>query len=130
MMKSYGFKKNLEGISFSEAVTKTTTALNNEGFGVLTSIDVKATFKKKLDKDFRPYTILGACNPQLAFEALSADGEIGLLLPCNVVVQETDSGAMVSVIDPVAMFSVVDNPNMAPIVDGVGEKLSRVLEAI
>lgn len=129
-MKSYGFTKNLEGISFSEAVTKTTTALSDEGFGVLTTIDVKATFKKKLDKDFRPYTILGACNPGLAFDAISADGEIGLLLPCNVVVQETDKGVVVSIIDPAAMFSVVDNPNMAPIVEGVGEKLARVLAAL
>ena len=129
-MKSYGFKKNLAGVSFSEAVSKTTTALNGEGFGVLTSIDVKATFKKKLDKDFRPYTILGACNPALAFEALSADGEIGLLLPCNVVVQETEEGALVSVIDPVAMFSVVENEGMTPIVTAVGEKLARVLEAL
>lgn len=129
-MKKYGFKKVIEGLSYSEAIPKVTAALNKEGFGVLTTIDVKATFKKKLNIDYRPYTILGACNPPLAHQSLEIDGEIGLLLPCNVVVQETDSGVSVSAIDPAAMFSVVENPAMTPVVEDVAARLKRMLDAL
>jgi len=105
--------------------------LKEEGFGVLTEIDVKATLKKKLDVDFRRYTILGACNPPLAHKALSADLGIGLLLPCNVVVSERDGGGTsVSAISPKAMFAVVDDERMAPIVEEVEALLTRAIAAI
>jgi uncharacterized protein (DUF302 family) len=107
-----------------------TDALKREGFGILTQIDVKDTLKKKLDVDFRRYLILGACNPSLAYKALSIDAQIGLLLPCNVVVQEADGGAIVSIADPRAMFTVVDNPALAPIVDEAGQRLRRVIASL
>src|SRR5688572_9817535 len=101
---AYGFQRHLEHASVDEALKRVTAALNHEGFGILTHIDVKETLKKKLDVDFRRYLILGACNPSLAHKALNTDPQIGLLLPCNVVVQETmDGGVIVSIADPRAM---------------------------
>ena len=127
----YGITKSLGKVDFNEAIEKVTAALKVEGFGVLTEIDVKATLKKKLDVDFRQYKILGACNPPLAHQSLSADLMIGLLLPCNVVVfEEDDASITVSAIDPVAMFSVVDRPDVAPLADQVGAKLTRAIEAL
>lgn len=127
----YGITKSLGKVDFNEAIEKVTAALKVEGFGVLTEIDVKATLKKKLDVDFRQYRILGACNPPLAHQSLSAELMIGLLLPCNVVVfEEDDSSITVSAIDPVAMFSVVDRPDVAPLADQVGAKLTRAIEAL
>lgn len=116
--------------SFGAAMAKVTSALKQEGFGILTEIDVRATFRKKLDREFRPYIILGACNPQLAFKALSAEPHIGLLLPCNVVIQQTDAGTEVSIADPETMFSLVPTPGLRPVVDEARERLQRVAQAL
>jgi uncharacterized protein (DUF302 family) len=126
----YGFTKKLVGDSLDSAEKKVTEALKNEGFGVLTRIDVKGTLKAKLDVDFKPYVILGACNPQLAYKALTSDDSIGLLLPCNVVVSEAEDGADVAIIRPHAMFRTVDNPTVRPIADEAEERLSRVFRAL
>lgn len=128
---SYGITKQLPDTPYEEAVRRTTEALGTEGFGILTEIDVKATLKKKLDVDFRKYVILGACNPSLAHRALMAEMLIGLLLPCNVVVAETDKGgSIVAILDPQSMFSLVDNPGIEPLAKEVREKLQRALEQI
>lgn len=129
-MATLGYSNKLTGVTFDDAIQKATEALKEQGFGVLTEIDVKATLKKKIDVDFRPYKILGACNPKLAHQALSADGEIGLLLPCNVTVQQVEGGILVSVISPRSMFSVVDNPDMEPIVTDADERLRKVIEGL
>jgi uncharacterized protein (DUF302 family) len=127
----YGFECSLERVSFDDAVARVTAALQAEGFGVLTEIDVAATLKKKLDISFRRYVILGACNPSLAHRALVAEPQIGLLLPCNVVVQEADGGkVLVSIADSKAMFTMVDNPAMAPIADEADARLRRVMKAL
>ena len=124
---SYYFSKRL-AVPFGEAVEKVSAALKEAGFGILTEIDVKATMKKKLDVDFRRYCILGACNPRLAFRALQAEANVGLLLPCNVVVQETSSGAVeVSAIDPVVAMQGAENPELAKVADEVRGKLHKVL---
>src|SRR5512144_1349586 len=120
----YGHTVHLKGVSFETARTRAIDALKEQGFGVLTEIDVKSTLKAKIDVDFRRYVILGACNPQLAHKALSADLGIGLLLPCNVCVWEDDVGSVVSIIRPDAMFSVVKTPGMEPIVEEVERKLT------
>jgi uncharacterized protein (DUF302 family) len=128
---AYGFERKLEQTTVEQALERVTAALKQEGFGVLTEIDVQGTLKKKLGLDFRPYRILGACNPPLAHRALSADPQIGLLLPCNVVVQEAEGGGViVSIADPRVMFTVVDNPALAPIVDEVDARLRRVIAAV
>jgi len=126
----YGFGTTLRNVAFDDAVQRATDALKAEGFGVLTEIDVQATPKKKLDVDFRRYVILGACNPPLAKRALDAEPEIGLLLPCNVVVQETDDGVGVSIADPEAMFTLVDNPAIAPVADEAKARLRRVISSL
>jgi uncharacterized protein (DUF302 family) len=127
---SYYFSKELN-VSFDEAVEKVRGALAAEGFGILTEIDVKATLKKKLDVEFRPYKILGACHPESAYRALQAEDEIGLMLPCNVVVQEREPGqAEVSAIDPVASMAAVDNPNLAEVAEGVRKKLAGVIDKL
>jgi uncharacterized protein (DUF302 family) len=128
---SYGFEKRLPGTSFDQAVGRVTAALRSEGFGVLTEIDVKDTLKKKLGVDFRRYVIIGACNPNLAHRALSAEPQIGLLLPCNVVVQETPEGdAIVSILDPRAMFSFVGNEAVAPVAEEADQRLRRVIASL
>jgi len=127
---SYELAARLAGVSLDDARAKVSEALTVEGFGILTEIDVQATLKKKLDVDFRPYAILGACNPQLAHRALEAEPQIGLLLPCNVVVQETDGGSTVSIADPRTMFSLVDNQDLEPVVREADERLRRVLAAL
>ncbi len=128
---SYYIAKTLDGVSFEEAVDRVRQALAAEGFGVLTEIDVKATLKKKLDVDFRPYLILGACNPPLAHRALSAEDKIGTMLPCNVIVQEPTPGTIeVAAIDPVASMMAVDNPALKPLAETVREKLAAVIEAL
>ena len=129
---TYGMRANLEGTPYEEAVEKTTAALKDEGFGVLTEIDVKSTLKEKLDADFRPYVILGACNPPLAKQALEAELEVGALLPCNVIVysDESGDGSVVSAVEPMAMLGVVDNPELTPIAEDVKKRLQRVLQSL
>ena len=125
----YGFSKTVD-LSFEDTINKVTEELKKEGFGILTTIDVKETLKNKIDVDFKKYTILGACNPTLAHKALQAEEEIGLLLPCNVIVYEKDSKSAVSVFDPSLMTKVVENENLNPIAEKVKEKLQRVFDSI
>ena len=127
----YGFQRRLTGVTFEQALEKTTEALKTEGFGVLTTIDVKDTLKKKLEVDFRRYVILGACNPPLAHKALTVEPHIGLMLPCNVVVQEEpDKGVVVSIADPRAMFTVADNPLLLPLMEQADTRLRRVIQML
>jgi uncharacterized protein (DUF302 family) len=122
----YAFRTELSQL-FEEAVERVTAALKEEGFGVLTEIDVKATLKMKLDVDFQKYTILGACNPPLAQKALQEELEIGLLLPCNVIVYESEGISVVSIIDPIAMLGIVENPNLEPIALEAQRRLRTVI---
>ncbi len=116
---------------FATALEQVTAALKAEGFGVLTEIDVKETLKKKLDVDFRPYKILGACNPPLAYRALSAAPEVGLLLPCNVTVAYVEDGVTeVALVDPLAMLGVVQHPGLESIAEEAGARLDRVAAAL
>ena len=118
-------------MDFQAAVERVTAALKAEGFGVLTEIDVKETLKKKLDVDFRPYKILGACNPPLAYRALSAAPEVGLLLPCNVTVSYVEDGlTQVSLVDPLAMLGVLEYPELKPVAEDAGARLDRVAAAL
>jgi uncharacterized protein (DUF302 family) len=117
-------------LPYEKAVEQVIVALKEEGFGVLTEIDVKATLKKKLDADFRRYTILGACNPPLAQKALQEELEIGLLLPCNVIVYESDGGSVVSIVDPISMLGVVENPGLEPIAREAQSRLKRVNDSL
>jgi len=129
-MAGYGISRKVD-LTYDEAVAKVTEELKKEGFGVLTEIDVQATLKKKLDADFRRYVILGACNPPLAYRALSAELEIGLLLPCNVIVYEADDGgAVVSALDPLSALGLVKNPDLADLAATVEGKLRRVIENV
>ncbi|HEY9856296.1 MAG TPA: DUF302 domain-containing protein [Stenomitos sp.] len=123
-----GGKVNLR---YEEAVEKTKEALKGEGFGVLCEIDVKAIMKAKLDVDRTPYVILGACNPKLAHQGLSAEPDLGLLLPCNVVVYQDDQGSVwVKAIEPGKMLSIVENPALDPVAQQVREKLEKVLASV
>jgi len=127
---SYYFSKKLQ-VPFAEAVDRVTEALEKEGFGILTEIDVQATLKKKLDVDFRPYKILGACNPTMAHEALQAEEMIGTMLPCNVIVQDRGAGVVeVAAVDPVASMKAVENPNLAEIAAQVQGQLRSIIEAL
>ena len=117
--------------SMEEAEQKTIEALKAEGFGVLTEIDVKTVLKKKIDVDRKPYKILGACNPVLANKALQVEPDLGLLLPCNVVIREEDDASItVAIVDPDAMFSVVNKPEMKEMADEVREIFERIMSAI
>lgn len=131
-MTRYGFGTDLSAQTLDEAVEKVTAALATEGFGVLSTIDVQATLKKKLDVDFRPYRILGACNPKLAYQGVSAEPELGLLLPCNVLVQEKPSGGgfRVSFLDPQVMVQLVDAPGIAEVADQAEAKLKKAMAAL
>ena len=130
MQNTYGFGKTVN-LGFDVAVEKVTAELAKEGFGILTEIDVKATLKKKLDVDFRPYKILGACNPPLAYRALQAAPEVGLLLPCNVTVQYVEDGVTeVSLINPLAMMSVLPHAELDAVARDAGERLDRVAAAL
>ncbi len=129
-MPRYAIKAEV-GRPYDEVVAATKAALASEGFGVLTEIDVKATMKKKLDRDIRPYVILGACNPPNAFKVLSAEPDIGLMLPCNVVVYENEQGkTVVAAIDPKVAMESVNNPEIAPVADMIAGRLRRVIEAV
>jgi uncharacterized protein (DUF302 family) len=126
----YGMRVELP-IAYEEAVEKTTAALKAEGFGVLTSIDVRQTIRQKLDKDFRKYVILGACNPPIAYRALTAETEIGLLLPCNLIVYETQPGrSVVAAIAPLVTMGRVENEALAPMGAEVDAKLRRVMASL
>ncbi|RST88081.1 DUF302 domain-containing protein [Aquibium carbonis] len=127
---SYYFTKTID-MPFDAAVAHVTEALAAKGFGVLTTIDVKATMKKKLDVDFKPYTILGACNPKLALSALQAEDKIGTMLPCNVIVTETAPGKVeVAAVDPVASMSAIQNPALGDIAGKVRQMISDVVDAL
>lgn len=129
-MDDYAFSKTVD-LPYETAIEKVTATLKAEGFGVLTTIDVKETLKKKLDVDFRKYVILGACNPPFAYKTLQAELGIGLLLPCNVIVYENDEGkSVVSTIDPIKMVSVVDNPALEEIAEQVAVKLRKAIESV
>ena len=129
-VKEYAFSTVLE-TSYEDAISKVMNALKEEGFGVLTEIDVKATLKKKLDREFRKYVILGACNPPYAHRSLEADPDVGLLLPCNVIVYETDDKkAYVAAINPVSALEVIQNRELRKIAEEVSGKLKRVIERI
>ena len=130
MSSEFGFGKVVDE-SFDEAVDKVTEALKTEGFGVLTEIDVKATLKQKIDVDRRPYKILGACNPKLANQAINAEPDIGLLLPCNVVVREEDEGAItVAFMDPNAVLSLVEKAGIEELAGQVRAKLQKVRDQL
>jgi uncharacterized protein (DUF302 family) len=124
----YGFSKTVP-LPYGEAIAKTTAALKEQGFGVLCEIDIKEKLKEKLGVDFRRYTILGACNPPLAYKTLQEEINIGLLLPCNVIVYEADKAgeSVVASIDAKTMLSVVDNPKLGAVANEVNEKLQRVI---
>ncbi len=130
MNSPFGFGKEV-GLSFEDAVAKVTSELQKEGFGVLSDIDVAAKMKEKLDKEMPRYRILGACNPGLAYQAISAVEDIGLLLPCNVLVREDGEGRVhVDFMDPQSVMSLVDNPGVTPIATEVKGKLQQVMAAL
>jgi len=127
---SYHFSKTIDR-PFEQAIEDVTRALQSEGFGVLTTIDVKATLKKKLDVDFPPYTILGACNPNYAYRALQAEAKIGTMLPCNVILRQTEDGRVeVSAVDPIASMAAIDNPDLGEIATTVQGLLKSVIEKV
>ncbi|MFT4604921.1 MAG: hypothetical protein ACI9W4_001660 [Rhodothermales bacterium] len=128
-MSAYYFSTTL-AMSMDEADAATREALRAEGFGVLTEIDIQATLKKKINADFRPYRILGACNPPLAHQALQSEGHIGLMLPCNVIIQEVEGGMEVAAVDPVASMAAVENDDLGPVATEVRERLRRVIESL
>lgn len=126
---SYYIAKTISG-AFDDAVARVSEALKKEGFGVLTDIDVAATLKKKIDVDFRPYRILGACNPKMAHGALLAEDKIGVMLPCNIIVQQTDKGVEVAAVDPVASLGRVGNPALDEAAKTVKAALTRVIGSL
>lgn len=128
-LSDLGLRTKLD-IPYGDAVEKVTSLLKEQGFGVLTEIDVKATLKEKLGADFGKYVILGACNPPLAHRALSTEPEIGLLLPCNVIVYEADGGSVVSLLDPISMLGVVQNPALDAVAQEAGKRLRKVFEGL
>lgn len=129
IIMSYYFAKKLD-MTFDEAIEHVTEELKKEGFGILTEIDVQATFKKKLDIDFRPYKILGACNPPFAHQALQAEDKIGLMLPCNVIVQEKADGVEVAAVDPIASMAGVDNAELGDMANDVQAMLKKVIDSL
>jgi len=126
---SYYFSKIVDS-SFDEAVSRVTEELKNEGFGILTQIDVQATLKKKLDVDFHQYLILGACNPAFAHQALQREDKIGTMLPCNVVIQEHAGQIEIAAVDPLASMKAIENADLQRIAGEVQEKLRRVVEKV
>ena len=126
---SYYFSKKLD-LGFEEAIEKVTESLKSEGFGILTEIDVKETLKKKLDVDFRPYKILGACNAPFAHKALEAEDKIGAMLPCNVIVQQLEDGVEVAAVDPVASMMAVKNDQLGEVASTIQSKLKSVIKGL
>jgi uncharacterized protein (DUF302 family) len=126
---NYGFSKTVS-MPYEQVIDKVTTELQKEGFGVLTSIDVRDTFKKKIDVDFKKYVILGACNPNLAYKALQAEEELGLLLPCNILVYEKEQETVVSIFDPTIMTKIIDNDSLMPVAVEVKRRMEKVLKAV
>ena len=125
---AYYYSKTVKA-GFDEAVSRIKQALKDEGFGILTEIDVRDTLKKKLDVEFRNYRILGACNPPFAYRALQAEDKIGTMLPCNVVVQETADGRVeLAAIDPVAAMQAIGNPELREIAEAIGQKLKKIIQ--
>jgi len=127
---SYYISTKIAATTFEEAIEKTTAALKEQGFGVLTTIDMKATLKAKIDKDIEPYTILGACNPKFASQALEAENNIGVFLPCNVIVKQTKNGFEAVAVDPVASMIAVKNENLHEFAAEVKGMLSKALETL
>ncbi len=125
----YGFSKKIN-LPYEKVLEKVTDELKKEGFGVLTSIDVKETLKKKIDVDFKKYMILGACNPPLAHKALQSEEELGLLLPCNVIVYENNGGTTVSFFDPMVMTKLIENDKLKTVAEEVQKKMKKVFEVI
>jgi len=130
-LANLGHTLNIKDATFDEVLERTTAALAVEGFGVITTIDVKATMKKKLGEDFRPYHILGACNPGFAHKALSADAGVGLLMPCNVIVYAEDDGSTtVSLARPAELFKLVEMPGMEPLMQEIDGAIARVAASL
>ncbi|MBO8141936.1 MAG: DUF302 domain-containing protein [Firmicutes bacterium] len=126
--RDYGYRRRVQ-LSYDEAIQKVRETLKEQGFGVLTEIDVTGTLKQKLDKDFgRRYVILGACNPHLAHRALNSELELGLLLPCNVIVYEDGDGCVIAAVDPGAMLSIVGNPALDEVADEAGKRLRTAID--
>lgn len=127
---SYYISTKLQ-VPFDDAIARTEAALKTEGFGVISRIDIQQTLKSKIDADFRPYTILGACNPKLAHEALQQEDKVGLMLPCNVIVQQSDNGEVeVAAIDPVASMQAIPNPELVKAAEVVREKLAHAIDRL
>jgi uncharacterized protein (DUF302 family) len=126
----YTIDRLLTGVSFEDADARTRAALQAKGFGVLTEIDVKATMKKKLDKDMPSYRILGACNPGMAFAAIGMEPRVGAMLPCNVILREVEGGVEVSAIDPVASMSAIENADLHAVAGEVRDMLAQAVAAI
>lgn len=127
---TYTINRMFENSTFDEIEARTRTALADNGFGVLTEIDVKATMKKKLNADMPSYRILGACNPTMAHQAIGLEPRVGAMLPCNVILRETDGGVEVSAIDPVASMQAIDNPDLHAVAGQVRDLLKKAVEAI
>jgi len=131
MTMSYYFAKTVSGKSLEDMISRVTSALVDQGFGILTEIDVRETLKKKLNEEFRDYRILGACNPQLAHQALLAEDKIGTMLPCNVIIQAAESGNFeVAAVDPVASMQAVGNPKLEGLANAVRDKLKAVIDSL
>lgn len=131
MLKELGYTKTLTGVGFEDAITRATEVLASQGFGIISDVDVQAKMKAKLDADMRPYRILGACNPGFAYKALERDPEIGLLLPCNVIVyQNEDASVTVSFASPPVLFKLVEDPALGPLMDDVDTAIRKAFEAL
>ncbi|MCD1646794.1 DUF302 domain-containing protein [Marinobacter adhaerens] len=127
---SYTIDRVIKDVDFEDVDRRARQALTDHGFGVLTEIDVKATMKKKLDKDMQAYRILGACNPGMAWEAIGVEPRVGAMLPCNVILREVSEGIEVSAVDPVASMSAIDNEDLKQVAGKVRDMLSEVVQAI